>query len=452
MKNWVFSGRRSSCVVVFVLSTIVLMACPGRSDEPTGCVRVPGCEASSEICCDAERICEERVCQGVGYICSVDAAGDYLWVDRAASCDDADSCTVDDLCVGGRCQGLPMVCDSPPPTVCVDGNALKVFAAAGKCVGGICEYSSKTSSCGGSCEEARCVDDPCKGIICDQPPSSCYDVPGTCVQGKCQYKQHAVGATCKVADACVLHAKCDAKGKCAGDLKDCKVAHASGASCVPGTGICQGYTCDKGYRDCNTDMPKDGCETEVLSNVSHCGNCTTVCKAGAHQHVVCAAGKCKTSCDKNWGDCDGVASNGCERDLLSSVSHCGNCTTVCKAGAHQQVVCTAGKCKTSCDSTWGDCDGAASNGCEQRLGVASCSYAGTDTLNGCGAAYCGKGTATTDMEVVNFGTWYCAFCSHCRRKPDGSGSWCLRHYSGIYAPATCLDCCQDPSTDPSCGP
>lgn len=46
-------------------------------------------------------------------------------------------------------------------------------------------------------------------------------------------------------------------------------------------------------------------------------------------------------CAVNTGDCDGVASNGCETDLRTSGAHCGACQRACG-----NVQCQAGECQT----------------------------------------------------------------------------------------------------------
>jgi hypothetical protein len=395
--------RRQLFAAPALLTTLLLTSggCPGAAGGGEPCVRLPGCESSVDICCDAERVCEERVCQGIGYICSVDAFGIYAWVDRAAPCDDKNACTVDDLCVGGRCQGLPMPCDLPPDNRCTDDSSLETYELPGRCVEGICEYDKKSVVCADACKDGACSGEPCKGVDCSQAKSPCQIAPGRCVQGACEYDKRPEGESCTAEDPCELSASCDKAGACTGTLKDCTVPHASGATCVVGTGACQGYTCDSGYRDCNKDMAKDGCETKVSQ----------------------------------------------------SSDHCGECNAPCKDGSHAKAACTSGKCKLTCDSGWGDCDGKPENGCERRLGPATCDEKGTNTASGCGVAACGKGQGTSKKTVVNFANWHCAFCTHCKKRSAGKYSWCLFGTSGdgTYSSATCPDCCNDTLTDPTCG-
>ena len=293
-----------------------------------------------------------------------------------------------------------MACDSPPPSRCTGDQTLESYKSPGTCVQGQCDYTTEQVTCGDACQNGACTGEPCKGVSCTSPPSSCYVSPGRCVEGSCQYDKRPAGTSCTPQDPCVLDPQCDAQGVCGGDVKSCKVPHASGASCVPGTGECQGYRCDSGYRDCNNDMDKDGCETKVSESATHCGDCNKPCTGGSHGKASCVAGKCKLTCDSGWGDCDGDPSNGCER----------------------------------------------------RLGPATCDMSGTNTSDGCGHAYCGSGsTSASNKKVKNFGSWYCVFCEHCRKNSNGRYSWCLKG-SGKYASTSCSDCCNDGLTDPQCAP
>jgi len=58
-------------------------------------------------------------------------------------------------------------------------------------------------------------------------------------------------------------------------------------------------------------------------------------------------------CSTGKGNCDGLASNGCETDLATSPNHCGACGVV---GAEV------------CDGRDNSCDGVADNGCPRSIG------------------------------------------------------------------------------------
>lgn len=62
----------------------------------------------------------------------------------------------------------------------------------------------------------------------------------------------------------------------------------------------------------------------------NCGACGTRCGRDPARHLIaaCADGRCATTCERAWADCDGTLSNGCEADL-SGRNHCGSCLMGC---------------------------------------------------------------------------------------------------------------------------
>jgi hypothetical protein len=176
----------------------------------------------------------------------------------------------------------------------------------------------------------------------------------------------------------------------------------------------------------------NGCEIATGTDVTNCGACGTRCAQG----LVCVAGVCTCpvcnlpnaksacvnlkcavgQCNVNWGDCDGLPQNGCERSLSNDAANCGVCGAACAQG----LVCVNGSCtcpncmranaKTSCvnnvcvlDSCFpgfGNCDGNDNNGCEVDLAsdVANCAK--------CGSA-CKVNNSCVDSACVeyNCGGW-----------------------------------------------
>ena len=106
-------------------------------------------------------------------------------------------------------------------------------------------------------------------------------------------------------------------------------------TCMSGT--C-GIGCNTGFRSCDT-MNSTGCETEVQSNIMHCGACNNACN-GTGGTPSCTNGSCGIACFTNRGDCNVDAGDGCEASLLTDGRHCGACGRDCLGGA-----CSAGKCQ-----------------------------------------------------------------------------------------------------------
>jgi len=150
------------------------------------------------------------------------------------------------------------------------------------------------------------------------------------------------------------------------------------------------------------------------NSVDHCGTSCTVCASGPSSTATCTAGHCGLACTStSVADCNGVASDGCERniqtatdcgscntpcasgtclvtggtascapnctapnmlcgttclDTESSVAHCGNCTRTCSAPAGAAPMCSGGACMVACVTGFLDCNGdlapTSGDGCE----------------------------------------------------------------------------------------
>lgn len=84
------------------------------------------------------------------------------------------------------------------------------------------------------------------------------------------------------------------------------------------------------------------------SDLTNCGACGNTCSANRASSMACIAGACSvTACTPGFGNCDGNAFNGCERDLSANANHCGACGRACPSG----VACTQGMCGGVEDAT-----------------------------------------------------------------------------------------------------
>ena len=295
-------------------------------------------------------------------------------------------------CDGAAGNGCEADLQASPATCGACGNACPAAAnARPTCAAGRCGYecSPGYGDCDGEaangCEaDLRADRDHCG--TCSTRCSAGAGAAASCSMGACASRCGAGLADC---DA-------DPANGCEANLQT-SVAHcgACGARCAPPNatgactaGACAVGSCAAGFADCDGDAA-NGCETDTRSNALHCGTCSTECRfegAGAR----CSAGVCeRTSCGAGLGDCDGVASNGCETTLATSASHCGGCGNACRL-ANAAATCASGRCAVgSCNPGFADCDGNPTNGCEvdTRVSVASCGRCG----NACNAT---NGTAT----------------------------------------------------------
>lgn len=211
--------------------------------------------------------------------------------------------------------------------------------------------------------------------------------------------------SCKTDEDCSSDEAC-CDGRCRNVQTDSTNCGACNAVCeLPNTvpscsaGRCQ-VTCTPGYGNCN-GARDDGCEFVTANDVSNCGVCKRVCMA-INAAPVCAASRCTTgTCTEHFENCDDDDINGCEIDTRISLEHCGACGNKCVL-AHATARCETSACAiASCQAKWGDCDGLAPNGCEVDFT--------SDALH-CGACdkVCGPGQNCVDSrcranELIVFG-------------------------------------------------
>jgi hypothetical protein len=103
--------------------------------------------------------------------------------------------------------------------------------------------------------------------------------------------------------------------------------------------VCAVASCKSEFRDCNSS-PSDGCEINTGTDAANCRDCGHVCPTPANSTPLCLAGTCSFLCAVGHGDCNLVASDGCEVDLTSDPQNCKRCKTSCAAGQ----TCVAGVC------------------------------------------------------------------------------------------------------------
>jgi hypothetical protein len=174
------------------------------------------------------------------------------------------------------------------------------------------------------------------GAVCNPP----HTVTPLCDAGQCKFDTSAG------ADGCVSgYANCDGQwaNGCEANLQrsiatcgSCDVACSDKngeASCVSGT--CR-ITCDPGFRDCDKDPGKNGCETNIWKDSGNCGGCgdeddAYICEGDVAMGIypACVDGDCETTdCSEapGFGACDG---DGLCNDSLTTPENCGRCGGTC---------------------------------------------------------------------------------------------------------------------------
>lgn len=286
------------------------------------------------------------------------------------------------------CAAGTAACDNDPSNGC-DTNTNTTVEHCGSC-GNACSLPNATTSCeAGSCVVAACVPgfEDCNGLDVD----GC-EVDTTTNMNHCG----ACGTVCELSNAtevcaasqCLITActapfqNCDAMNPngCETDVQTdlmhcgacnapCSLPNATEA-CV--AGACTIGQCEPSFGDCDM-MSSNGCEVNTNTSTSHCGACGVECNM-PNAVEVCASGTCSIgSCEAGFDDCDGTMPNGCETNIASDSLNCGACSNDCSTGmANANVGCSAGSCQlVSCLSGYFDADGQIANGCE-------CTYVGPD--------------------------------------------------------------------------
>ena len=327
------------------------MAClPGCDPD------LPDCPPRFDCVTDFGGTLPEPTCAPVGERCCVDPDGDLHGSGVG--------------CLGTDCDENDMVTNSSATEIC-DGNdndcdgAIDEGDANALCPRG--EHVA-TSRCNevGACENVAC--EPGFGDCDDDTTNGCEEQTNT-----------------------LMH--------CGGCFMACDPANATG-DCSSGT--CGIAACDAGFGDCNNN-PSDGCETP-LDSVTHCGGCGVPC-APASAIGDCSSGTCQIgTCNPRRADCDNEVGNGCETPTTTNAD-CGGCNIQC-VPANAIGECSTGTCRlVNCTrSDYDDCDGIATNGCERNLRTntdcnacdAMCSIAG-------GSASCASGVCTPTGCAMGLG-------------------------------------------------
>lgn len=393
----------------------VAEVCDGMASTCPADVVIAGgteCRAVSGLCDVAD------FCDGVSGLCPPNAVLPAITVCRPP----ADICDAEE-----RCTGLDPMCppDAMEPTTTVCRAGVDACDAAERCAGapacppdvpaplgtscptGVCDGAGGCDRCDAICPARPNATPTCDmvcGYLCDPNFGDCNGaaVDGceiatdthldhcggcgmpcptpanstrTCTSSTCGFVCDGGFDDCDgaAANGCEISLSTDPL-HCGGCGSACPVPANATATC---SGSTCGFTCNVGFADCN-GLASDGCERPVSADVSNCGGCGVVCPTVANSTRTCVAGSCGFVCTGSFGDCNGVPGDGCETDTMSSVAHCSGCGAACPARANATVSCTAGACGFTCNPGWEDCNGVAADGCEARLL--------TDPLNcdGCG--------------------------------------------------------------------
>ena len=168
---------------------------------------------------------------------------------------------------------------------------------------------------------------------------------------------------------------------CSGCGMACNLANATPV-CTSAT--CQIKVCLGTFKDCNT-VASDGCEINLNSDASHCGDCPNACSSNHVPQPLCTNAVCNGTCATGYADCNSdKLKDGCEINTTNDPSNCGNCNTVCSNTNIPTPSCGNSVCNGTCATGFTDCDGnKQANGCE----TATDTNATGQNCGGCGASF-----------------------------------------------------------------
>ncbi|MFO0649188.1 MAG: hypothetical protein U0326_23300 [Polyangiales bacterium] len=290
--------------------------------------------------------------------------------------------------------------------------ATNAHCTAGQlCVGNVCVPGcDDTHACptGQTCCANACVDTQSNVANCGMCTNRCTvpNAMAACMNGSC-----AVG-TCTAPFA---NCDSDATNGCESDTLS-SLDHCGGCGmAVPtrahATRTCTagrpGFNCDMGFADCN-GVPDDGCEVNIATDATHCGSCTTLCNP-PNASASCTMGRCAiAACTRGFGDCDMNPTNGCEVNTNTSSDHCGMCGNSCPSRPNAFPGCVSGACVISCVAGFQDCNGDVTDGCEvdirtdaRNCGACTRTCAVSNATAACAMGSCRVATCNTGFADCN---------------------------------------------------
>lgn len=306
------------------------------------CVATPG---SAVVCPPTGNPCTQSVCNPSTGKCSPHALPNF------APCDDNDSCTFDEYCLWGKCEGTRFSCDDGNP--CTQDSCLQetldclfVPKVGIPCDDGdFCTVNTICSAQGACQGTPRLCDDldPCTIDVCDSQegctssPMQCPEhfacEKGSCVcQPRCAGKQCGEDVCWGQCGTCPEGASCSPDSMCITSCdKECEDRQCGINSCAALCGLCApGQAC--------TDSGQ--CVMQCVPNCSgrHCGpdGCGGSCGLCGTETQFCHEGLCSGECVPDCGTracgpdgCGGECGT-CSGNLMCTLA--GTCGNPCTAG------------------------------------------------------------------------------------------------------------------------
>jgi hypothetical protein len=276
-------------------------ACVETASNPAHCGR---CDNGCATPPNATRTCTGGTC---GFTCTAGFAD--------CNMNPADGCEVNTQTATAHCGGCGRVCapaNATPActmgvcgyTVCNPGFADCDGNRANGCETDLNSNPSHCGACGRACAPANatpaCTMGVCSYTVCNAGFGDC---DGNRANG-CETDLNSNPSHC---------------GRC---NNVCPTPPNATRTCTRGT--C-GFTCTAGFADCNMN-PVDGCEVNTQTDTAHCGRCNNVCPTPPNATRTCTRGMCGFSCNRGFADCNTNPADGCELEEGSPCTMHSGCT------------------------------------------------------------------------------------------------------------------------------
>jgi len=142
--------------------------------------------------------------------------------------------------------------------------------------------------------------------------------------------------------------------------RECNLSEAV-SSCSAGT--CGVDSCLNDYGNCDS-LAHNGCEADLMTDILNCGSCGDPCDIGPNASGYCLDGACEMTCATNWVNCDGYLNTGCEAMLAQDPQNCGGCGLRCSERDNAAAACVDSICEVTCTEGYTSCDSDELTGCE----------------------------------------------------------------------------------------
>ncbi len=194
-------------------------------------------------------------------------------------------------------------------------------------------------ACGRSCSMTRVAESRCEAGVC---ASECVAGWGNCY----------LPAAPSDDNGCETHLAED-EMNCGACGRACETGNGVDAVSCAG-GLCVS-SCMPGFLNLHRpdpSQPDDGCEVNMETDPDNCGDQDHVCSNVNVVERQCISGACAPVCAEDWADVSHPEAqdpdDGCETDLSSNVDHCGGVDRACSTSHVAERVCSGGRCRSSC--------------------------------------------------------------------------------------------------------